>query len=218
MVLIRPDFRRPFSVKDVGPSATIFFHGGEIGFGRGVVLEGGVVSRTRRRFAGGSSGEFSSSRACPFVLLERACACSRSGAWNSSISDISSSLSSESSISTASWCCDDGCASWFGTSPFRVDEFACAVSGDAVSVMVAVGKEKRKGPRSRRNGHLTKQKRGQENRKSSRNLVSKFQHTETPGRLAALRFAQISVLVSKNFEKHSPPGQMQEREVAPFMP
>ena len=48
--------------------------------------------------------------------------------------------------------------------------------------------------------------------------MSKFQHAQTPGRLAALRFAQISVLVSKNFEKHSPPGQMQEREVAPFMP
>jgi len=31
-VLMRPDLRRPFSVKDVGPSADIFFHGGETGF------------------------------------------------------------------------------------------------------------------------------------------------------------------------------------------
>lgn len=30
--LMRPDLRRPFSWYDVGPSASIFFHGGDMGF------------------------------------------------------------------------------------------------------------------------------------------------------------------------------------------
>jgi hypothetical protein len=53
-VLIRPDLRRPFSVKEVGPSASIRFQGGETALGFRA-LGGGVVSRVRRFLNGGSS-------------------------------------------------------------------------------------------------------------------------------------------------------------------
>lgn len=54
-VLMRPDLRRPFSVYDVGPSADIFFHGGDSGLNFLGVLGGGVESRVRRLFKGRSS-------------------------------------------------------------------------------------------------------------------------------------------------------------------
>lgn len=51
---MRPDFRLPFSVKDVGPSAPAFFQGGDICFC--LPMEGGGVdSRVRRRLEGRSS-------------------------------------------------------------------------------------------------------------------------------------------------------------------
>lgn len=69
MVLMRPDFLRPSSAVNVdGPSASIFFHGGDSGLRRRALLLG-VVSRTRRRFAGGSSSSESSSRVCPLMPL-----------------------------------------------------------------------------------------------------------------------------------------------------
>lgn len=52
--LVRPDLRFPSSMKVVGPSASIFFQGGDSTLDRRMGL-GGVVSRTRRLFAGGSS-------------------------------------------------------------------------------------------------------------------------------------------------------------------
>lgn len=53
-VLIRPDLRRPFSVYDVGPSASIFFHGGEMGFSLRAASGGGVAFRVLCLFAGRS--------------------------------------------------------------------------------------------------------------------------------------------------------------------
>lgn len=52
--LVRPDRRFPSSMKVVGPSASIFFQGGDSTLERRIGLWG-VVSRTRRRLAGGSS-------------------------------------------------------------------------------------------------------------------------------------------------------------------
>jgi hypothetical protein len=54
IALMRPDFRRPPSVKDVGPSASTLFHGGDSIFGRRGARVG-VVLRKRRRFDGLSS-------------------------------------------------------------------------------------------------------------------------------------------------------------------
>lgn len=53
-LLIRPDLRRPFSVYDVGPSASIFFHGGEMGFSLRTAGGGGVAFRVLCLFAGRS--------------------------------------------------------------------------------------------------------------------------------------------------------------------
>lgn len=50
----RPDFRRPLSMIVDGPSASTFFHGGEMGFGVLMGVPWGVVSRMRRRLAGRS--------------------------------------------------------------------------------------------------------------------------------------------------------------------
>ena len=62
-VLMRPDLRRPSRAVNVdGPSASIFFQGGDSSFGFRSVLFG-VVSRTRRRLAGGPSSKLVSSRA-----------------------------------------------------------------------------------------------------------------------------------------------------------
>ena len=59
---VRPDFLIPSCVKEEGPSATIFFHGGDSGFRRGIV----GFSLTRRFLLGGSpSAPFSPP--CPFV-------------------------------------------------------------------------------------------------------------------------------------------------------
>ena len=56
MVLMRPDFRLPPSVKEVGPSASILFHGGDTAFDLRASLEAGSSGvSTRRRLAGGSS-------------------------------------------------------------------------------------------------------------------------------------------------------------------
>lgn len=50
-VFTRPDLRLPFSVNVVGPSASIFFQGGDSGFDFRCAL-GGVESRVLRRLAG----------------------------------------------------------------------------------------------------------------------------------------------------------------------
>lgn len=79
---MRPDLRRPFSVKDVGPSAAACFHGGDSSFCFRA-LDGGVVSRVRCRLAGRSESSrlcesrfsiscpfgarIASSEACPFI-------------------------------------------------------------------------------------------------------------------------------------------------------
>jgi hypothetical protein len=79
--LIRPDLRRPSSVTNlVGPSASIFFHGGDSTFGLRALLFG-VVSRTRRRLAGGPSSMLVASRVVRTLLLcvVSACACSSPG-------------------------------------------------------------------------------------------------------------------------------------------
>lgn len=66
-MLIRPDLRRPSrAVKEEGPSATIFFHGGDSGLGRREWFSG-VASRTRRRFVGGPSSVENDSRAWPLM-------------------------------------------------------------------------------------------------------------------------------------------------------
>lgn len=49
---MRPDLRRPFSRYVVGPSADIFFHGGDSGFGFRAL--GGVVSLVLRLLDGRS--------------------------------------------------------------------------------------------------------------------------------------------------------------------
>lgn len=66
IALVRADLRFPSSMKVVGPSAPIFFHGGDSTFGRRIGLDG-VVSRTRRRLAGRSSSwtSWSSLSTCP---------------------------------------------------------------------------------------------------------------------------------------------------------
>jgi hypothetical protein len=64
MTFVRPDFRFPSCVKDDGPSATIFFQGGDSGFGRGFW----TVSLTRRLLAGGPWSSFPLLPLFPFVL------------------------------------------------------------------------------------------------------------------------------------------------------
>lgn len=72
-VLTRPDLRFPSSIRVVGPSASNFFHGGEIGFGFRWIVGGGVASRTRRRFTGRSSiSEVASSSAAGAACSEEA--------------------------------------------------------------------------------------------------------------------------------------------------
>jgi hypothetical protein len=67
--LMRPDFLRPSSATNVeGPSASIFFHGGDSAFDRRIESTG-VASRTRRLFAGGPSSIVSESWAWPLVPL-----------------------------------------------------------------------------------------------------------------------------------------------------
>ncbi len=54
-MLMRPDLRRPSSVKDDGPSTSTFFHGGETGFGwREASRVEASGSCTRRRLLGRS--------------------------------------------------------------------------------------------------------------------------------------------------------------------
>lgn len=68
-VLRRPDFRLPFSMMVVGPSASNFFQGGDSTRTLRVFEPGGggVESRTRRRFAGRSSSGVSLGCAWPLV-------------------------------------------------------------------------------------------------------------------------------------------------------
>jgi hypothetical protein len=53
IAFVREDFLLPSLTKEVGPSAAILFHGGDIG--RGKVFEGEAVSASFRFFAGGPS-------------------------------------------------------------------------------------------------------------------------------------------------------------------
>ena len=64
MWFVRPDFLTPSCVNEEGPSASIFFQGGDSGFFRGF----GAVSLTRRLLLGGSSWPSICSTAWPFVF------------------------------------------------------------------------------------------------------------------------------------------------------
>jgi hypothetical protein len=157
---MRPDFRLPSSVNDVGPSASILFQGGEIGFGwRG--------PWRRRRLAGGSPSGVSSSLACPL----RWGVCGRAGAdtsWGgaSRTSSGGDSDSGESSgdESRGFWGSSTGCgvrgtvSSWRGpsrplTASLRAGSFGVG-AGDAVPDIARNRAGKRDRPRSRRQGHL----------------------------------------------------------------
>ena len=63
---VRPDLRFPSSINVVGPSAAIFFQGGDSSLGRRIG-RGGVVSRTRRRLEGRSPLS-ASGASCPPLI------------------------------------------------------------------------------------------------------------------------------------------------------
>src|SRR3569833_2594608 len=75
MVMMRPDFRLPPSVKDEGPSAAAFFHGGDTGLGRRVAPLAGVEgdgSRVLRLLDGRASSGPSDSSAAPLLCAASA--------------------------------------------------------------------------------------------------------------------------------------------------
>lgn len=140
-MLIRPDFRRPFSVYEVGPSTPIFFQGGDSGLGflsDDGVGGGGVLLRVRCLFAGRpfcssswplTSGLTSSvADACPFVC---GVASSSTCAGVSDKVERSSDLSSETVTSSAC----EGFASGVISSTWP-PAMESSLSGDAVSGIV----------------------------------------------------------------------------------
>lgn len=148
--LIRPDLRLPSSVKEVGPSASNFFHGGDSSLTSRVLLGGGggVLSRTLRRLVGRSSNAPSSSCKAPPAWLHSLSSFSSvhsgvffvaSGAvpgrpdkMESSISSSSeggSDNGSESELSLG----DDGTASKIGTDTESMSSRGLEIKGDGSS-------------------------------------------------------------------------------------
>jgi hypothetical protein len=162
-VLMRPDFLRPPSVKVVGPSATTFFHGGDsiLAFR---VAECGVVSRTRRRFAGGSSSWFLRFGEVSWPALS-------GGSFLTGVGSLGFCfvLLSVRSMDSVFHCDAPGVCDvwpgWLSPGSFSVSffwslapGFTTVGAGDAVSVIVTVTRQSGTGPESRRNWHRIQQK------------------------------------------------------------